>query len=462
MRVALAVHCFFPDHFYGTETYTLDLARNLWKLGHEAIVVSAIFPGEARRQELVSHYEYEGVPVYCIDKNQYPHTRVKDTYYQPELRGVLRDLLAKIAPDIVHVTHLINHTAVLLEVADELSLPTVATLTDFFGFCYNNKLEAADGSLCSGPNARRTNCLACYLKARGEQPGAGPLLRVAGTHPWSSAAAHGLHALHRLPGSRAGRLAGLVLDIKQRPDILKACYKRYRAAIAPTRFLRDAYHANGLEVPVTPIAFGVDFPRSPKPARASDAPIRFGYIGQLAPHKGTDVLVDAFCRLPNGAAELHVFGPTDQDPVFMDGLKVTAAGFPVRFRGTFPGAKLAEVFAEIDFLVIPSRWYENSPLVLLNALASHTPVIVSDVAGMTEFVEEGRNGFVFERASVDSLERVLRSIIDRPEQVHALSASAHYAKTTRTMTEETLEVYAHAAARPGVMSSSRPLIGNRA
>lgn len=447
MRIALVVHCFFPDHFYGTETYTLDLARNLRQMGHDAIVVSAIFPGEPAKPEVVSYYEYDGIPVYCIDKNHCPPTRVKDIYYQPEMRGLLRDLLVKIRPDIVHVTHLINHTAVLLEVTHELSLPTIATLTDFFGFCYNNTLEAADGVLCSGPNARRTNCLACYLKARARQPAASALERLAGVHPWSAVAVRGLYALHCLPGLDESKLAGLVLDITRRPDILRACYAHYRAVIAPTRFLRDAYLANGLKVPVTHSHFGVDFPRSPKPPCADDAPVRFGYIGQLAPHKGTDILIDAFRRLPKGRAELQIFGPEDQDLAFMAVLTTKANGFPVWFRGTFPGALLPEILAGIDFLVIPSRWYENSPLVLLNSLASHTPVIVSNVEGMTEFVEEGRNGFVFPRGSVTGLEGVLRSIVDRPGQARALSAFTRYPKTTRAMTEEALDVYAQATTR---------------
>ena len=145
MKVALFVHCFFPSHFYGTETYTLELARNLLALGHEPVVVTAVFPGEPSRGEVLSTYRYENIPVYCIDKNYFPHHRVKDTYFQIEVRALLKTLLIDIKPDIVHVTHLINHTAVLLDVIRELNVPAVATLTDFFGFCFNNKLEAADG-----------------------------------------------------------------------------------------------------------------------------------------------------------------------------------------------------------------------------------------------------------------------------------------------------------------------------
>ncbi len=45
LRVALFVHCFFPKHFYGTETYTLQVAENLRAMGHEPVVVSAVFQG---------------------------------------------------------------------------------------------------------------------------------------------------------------------------------------------------------------------------------------------------------------------------------------------------------------------------------------------------------------------------------------------------------------------------------
>ena len=111
MKIAIFVHCFFPDHFYGTETYTLHVAKHLLEMGHEAIVVSAIYQGEPKADAIVTRYTYEGVPVICIDKNFMPHSSVRETYYQEDMQEVLRDVLLEINPDIVHVTHIINHTA---------------------------------------------------------------------------------------------------------------------------------------------------------------------------------------------------------------------------------------------------------------------------------------------------------------------------------------------------------------
>lgn len=437
MKIALFVHCFFPEHFYGTETYTLELASNLIAMGHEPVIVSAVFQGEATRKSVITRYEYMHIPVYCLDKNYCSHHTVRETYYQSDLLELHKQLLFEIKPDLVHVTHLINHTASLLDATKELGIPAIATLTDFFGICFNNRLEAADGSLCSGPNADRTNCLTCYLKAQADVT-AGLLGRCPSS---LSAIAQVLSFATQIPGIRHGRLAGLVADIADRPDILLNRYAVYQATIAPTCFLKRAYLANGLSAPLHVMHFGVDVPRTPKATPRVDAPVKFGYIGQIAPHKGTDVLVDAFVRLPSGNAELHIYGSEDQDPEFVSRLKDKAARTPVFFQGTFPKDQLADVFLGIDFLVIPSRWYENSPLVLLNSLATHTPVIVSDVEGMTEFVKDGTNGFVFLRGNVDDLERVLRRVVQDPELIEKMSKTTEYNHTTREMTEEVFSIY---------------------
>jgi glycosyltransferase involved in cell wall biosynthesis len=102
---------------------------------------------------------------------------------------------------------------------------------------------------------------------------------------------------------------------------------------------------------------------------------------------------------------------------------------------------MRQVLDEIDFLVIPSTWYENSPLVLLDSLASHTPVIVSDVEGVTEFLEQGKNGYAFARGSVDDLVKVMQQILANPESSRQLSLTTNYSKTTLSMTEEVVKIY---------------------
>lgn len=442
MKITFFVHCFFPTNFYGTETYTLDLALRYQSWGHDVTVVSATFQGEAGVGELINRYEYQGIPVICIDKNLLPHSRVKETYYQPEMRGVLEKVLRDLRPDVVHVTHLINHTSALLEVTKQLGIPTYATYTDFFAFCLNNKLEAADGDLCGGPSLSRTNCLACYLKDASHSAHANSWMRWATTPSSAKLIAAGVNLIRRLPTLKGGAIDVLVEDIVQRPDTLLRLYNEsYSGAVAPTRFLKKAYENNGIRVPMRDIWFGVDIDRSPKPTRAQGHKPVIGFIGQIAPHKGTDLLVEAFKRLPLNRAELRVYGPADQDPVYMSSLKALAAGHDIHFMGTFPKDAMADILRDMDLLVIPSRWYENSPLVLLNALATHTPVLVSDVAGMTEFLVTGQNGYAFERGNVDHLEQYLRELVTQPDNLYSLASQTEYERTPNTMAEETFAIY---------------------
>ncbi len=443
MKIALYVHVFFPTHYHGTETYTLTLAKSLQTMGHEPVVVSSIPQGEKKADGLITHYDYQGIPVYCIDKNYLPRSSFRETYYQPQMWQIHKDLLQNLRPDIVHVTHLSNHTAVLLEAAQDLAIPTVATFTDFFGFCITNILQAVNGSLCPGPNPQRTNCFACCAKLRVRQANSTlseqALNRIA---PLIQLGSVFFNRVHRLPILRHSKQSAQLRDIKARPGVLATSYGLYRAVIAPTRFLQTAYERNGLTAaPISKINFGVDLDRKKKPIIPMSKPIRFGFIGQIAPHKGTAILVEAFCRLPPGKSELFIYGAEDQSPAYTQAMKARCTNLPVFFRGTFPAGQMRQVLDEMDFLVIPSTWYENSPLVLLDALASHTPVILSDVEGLTEFLEQGKNGYAFTRGSVDDLERVMRQILANPESSRRLSLTTNYSKTTLAMTEEVVEIY---------------------
>jgi glycosyltransferase involved in cell wall biosynthesis len=438
MRVALFVHCFFPDHFYGTETYTLQIAKNLQAMGHDVTVVAGIFQGEPRRARTVTRYVYDDVPVIAIDKNFEPHANLRETYWQETMRPYLRRVLDSIHPDMVHVTHLVNHTGVLLGEAKSAGYPVVATLTDFFGFCYNNKLEAADGALCAGPNGLRSNCVACHMKASGvarPQFGygwAGLLMRAESALGWP-----------KNPARDA-----LVSDLVARPHTLRQAYTAYDAMIAPTNFLRDAYVRNGFPPQRIHLGrFGVDLDRAAKRPAPDGAPLTVGFIGQIAAHKGVDLLLTAAQGIPADKLRLLIYGPANQDPAYMARLRSLATP-AVEFRGTFAPSAMAETLAQMDVLAIPSTWYENSPLVLLNALASHTPVLVADVAGLTEFLTGG-DGWTFRRGDAGDLRRVLVRLVEQPGPVRQASARTRYDRTTAAMTAEVADLYARVMAERG-------------
>jgi glycosyltransferase involved in cell wall biosynthesis len=80
-------------------------------------------------------------------------------------------------------------------------------------------------------------------------------------------------------------------------------------------------------------------------------------------------------------------------------------------------------------------------LILLQALATHTPVIVSDVEGMTEFVEHGRSGLHFKRSDVNSLAAALKRFTDDPALARKMSLATSYERTPRDMVQDILMMY---------------------
>ena len=236
MKIAILVHCFYPRYFYGTEAYALSLAKEFIRAGHDATVITASFQGDPAQAAPIERRVWEDVPVISLDKNAWPHASVRETYDQPALREVHAEILGALKPDVLHVCHLINHTAAVIDAAKALNIPVYATLTDFFGFCLTNKLEAADGALCAGPGALRMNCIACHLKASASRPEAGRISRWLGRGPWRGLAAAAFAALaHIAPQRRIGSLRPA--DIVQRPTRLRAAMSNYTAAIAPSAFL---------------------------------------------------------------------------------------------------------------------------------------------------------------------------------------------------------------------------------
>jgi glycosyltransferase involved in cell wall biosynthesis len=172
-------------------------------------------------------------------------------------------------------------------------------------------------------------------------------------------------------------------------------------------------------------------------------------VGQIAIHKGPDLLIEAIRGLPPGSVELVIYGPHNQDPAYMQRLTAAAVGLPVTFPGTFAPARMAEILADFDVLCLPSRWAENGPLVLLNALATHTPVLVSDMGGMTEFLNPDgkggyRDGLTFPMGDLTALRRIVHDLAAHPARIRAMSANTAYPRTTVDMVQDTLAAYRQA------------------
>ena len=75
---------------------------------------------------------------------------------------------------------------------------------------------------------------------------------------------------------------------------------------------------------------------------------------------------------------------------------------------------------ETDVLVVPSLWYENSPVIIQEAFAAGVPVIGSDLGGVAEKIQDGVSGRRFPPGDRDALAAVLQGLVDEPEQIEQM------------------------------------------
>ena len=187
--------------------------------------------------------------------------------------------------------------------------------------------------------------------------------------------------------------------------------------IAPSAFLRDRFVDWGLPADKVVTEEYGRLPVAPAETRDRRKRNRLVFIGQLSYFKGVNVLLQAMKRLQEDEVDVHlsVYGanlelqPDDFRGEFAELLEATKK--TVTFEGEFNHDDLPTIMADADWVVVPSVWWENSPLVIQEAGQHGRPVIASDIGGMAEKVHDGVSGLHFRAADPASLaETISRAV----------------------------------------------------
>ncbi len=443
MRVLLTVHQFLPKHSLGTERLTLDTGRELVARGHEVYVLTTDTASSSLPHNEAWDYEYRGLKVRVIGVNL-PGTPdpLRYEFDNPQMAEHMRSYMREIQPDVVHVWHASRLSGSIIPAAKEFGVPVVFTATDFWSLCRVVHLRRADtGELCEGPNEVGTNCLRCFI-ARTNAPQA-----AKEKHLGKSDARLGAYvALANAPiirGTRRGRHVKAVVD---RIGFLKDVVNSTDRVIAPTKLTCDMLLRNGIDPRLLRVSrYGIETSHITEvPLSPAEPPVmRFGFMGGLVRHKGVHTLIEAFRAVPRGApAELKIYGDPSRDAGYFEHLERLAEGDGrISFLGPFDAEKVGSILSEVDVLVVPSAWYENTPLVVYEAFAAKTPVVATDLGGLSEVIEHGRNGLLFGVDDAQDLSGQLSRFLTEPTLLSGLREGIEPVRTVADSVDELEQIY---------------------
>lgn len=356
-RILVVAHNHPDLHPGGTEIFAHDLAASYREQGCEVM-----FLGATNRIHRQAH-PGTSLQATGADGDVLLWSGHFDRFHLSQIDhyGALQDcatLLKEFRPDVIHIHHLVLIGAEFLTLARRI-LPAarlVMTLHDYYPICHHDglMLRPTDKQRCQG--ASPSACHGCF------------------------------------PEIAADRFL-------LRERFIKTHLNAVDRFIAPSRFLRQRYVAWGLAAERIEVIANARPARMPAPHRASDGRrASFGYFGNLNPWKGVLELLAAAQHLKaigESDFELRIHGGAPfQSEAFTTAFDkaLARAGGQVSHCGPYRADELPALMKEIDWVVMPSIWWENAPLVIQEAFQHCRPVIASGIGGMAEMVRDGQDG----------------------------------------------------------------------
>ena len=277
--------------------------------------------------------------------------------HSPEAVRKIGALIAETRPDLVHC-HNIYHqlTPSIIGAAKRLGVPVVLTLHDYKPVCptYNRLRHGEPCSACLDGDFAQ-------------------VLR------------------HRCADGSLGKSA--LLYAEARVQRWMGNYEKVDAFIAPSRFMREAIGHRIPESRVRLLYNGVDTGA----IEASGADEGYAlYLGRLSAEKGVETLLRAHAA-SSAAWPLVVAGTGPLE------VRLRQQYDRARFIGHVTGAELQSAITRAAVVVVPSEWYENCPMSVLEAMAYGKPVVGSRMGGIPELVEDGVTGQLFESGNAGEL-----------------------------------------------------------
>ena len=345
-------------------------------------------------------------------------------YFQQSLREstfLFRDFakfLEQHKPEVIHFHHTLRFGVEAIQIARQV-LPEVRivyTLHDFIPMCHRDgqMVRTKNNELCD--RATPARCHECF-------PEISPAL------------------------------------FKTRELFIKTHFRLVDMLISPSTFLAERFIQWGIPADKMRViengmpALAEATPRYPSGSIFRSATRhRFGYFGQISPYKGTLQLLEAVEILRNeGHKDLHVnihgniaFQTDEFKQRFH--AQIAAMAPAVQFHDVYDSREIGRLMRDVDWVVVPSIWWENSPLVIAEAKQHGRPVICADIGGMAEKIQPEVNGLHFRARNTHDLAQTMRRAMTEKGLWEQLSSGISAPMSIAECVRQYVQTYAHEGA----------------
>ncbi len=435
----------------GSEIYTYKLSKELVKKHDVRLFFTEHRPD--REQYKMAEGIFNGLPFHESAFNHI-YGSFEETYLNQGMERNLETVLDTFRPDIVHIQHLMFHSLGYPALIKSRGIPVVYTLHDYWLTCPDMRggiRFTEDRIVCSDLSDDR--CAVCVEPRLNPAADIEHRLYLINRYlipscisdcEWFRRAGRRVFELLRKQRASAETENNVLSELiyARKKEVLKAS-ESVDIFIAPSEFLRQEHIRQGFdESGIVHSDYGFDKKPFQDFQRKKSENLRFAFIGTPAPHKGLHILIEAFNSLDADInAELHIYGDLG---VFSDyGKEVRSLSTHEKtvFHGRFDNNSAGDVYRNIDVLVVPSMWFENSPLTIHEAFMAGIPVITSDFGGMKELVKNGKNGFLFERGNVGNLKNIMARLTADHELIRGLDLETVPVKSIEEDARWTEELY---------------------
>jgi glycosyltransferase, family 1 len=396
MHILKIIHGYPPNYNAGSEVYSESVCNELSKQ-HRVSVFTREENLYARDFTIRKESRRPNLDIYIVNNPQ-----GKDGYRHEQMDSAFESLLSELKPDIAYIGHLNHLSTGLVEVLYQHRIPIVYMLHDFWLMCPRGQfLTRSIGRDCNFTVCNRQEDARCAQLCYGVYFSGYPEDSEHDNERWTA-------------------------WVKRRMNHIRDLVSKVDLFIAPAKFLMNRY-IQDFKIPQDKIlyldyGFPTDYLDKALLSPTAREVFTFGYIGTHIPAKGVNLLLEAFATLPEPVA-LRIYGrPNGQST---QALKKIASQLPkhlkVEFCGEYSNDQLIPlVFNQVDGIVVPSIWAENSPLVIHEAQACCIPVITADYGGMAEYVAHHENGLLFRHRDSVSLAEQMLWAMQHPEEFKRL------------------------------------------